>query len=103
MTDHPDAPAGASPERPHIAEVTSREELIYLLSQACELEHNVACIYLFAAYSLKSDAAEGGLTPDIIATIGPLVDFLCLSDEIWQAGDDAPAALRDISALIALA
>jgi CDGSH-type Zn-finger protein len=51
------------PDRSHIAPVTTREELIYLLSHACELEHGVACIYLFAAYSLKSDASEGGMTP----------------------------------------
>lgn len=50
------------PDRGHIAPVTSREELIYLLSRASELEHGLACIYLFAAYSLKSDIAEGGLT-----------------------------------------
>ncbi|GAC1525968.1 MAG: hypothetical protein NVS2B8_11270 [Vulcanimicrobiaceae bacterium] len=50
------------PDRTAIAPVTSREELIYLLSQACEIEHGLACVYLFAAHSLKSDVAEGGLT-----------------------------------------
>jgi hypothetical protein len=40
------------PDRSHIAPVTSREELIYLLSQASELEHGLACVYLFAAHSL---------------------------------------------------
>ncbi len=64
MTDTQGAQEGTLPDRPHIAAVANREELIYLLSQACELEHNVACIYLFAAYSLKSDAGEGGLTPE---------------------------------------
>jgi CDGSH-type Zn-finger protein len=44
------------------AAVKSREELIYLLSRAAELEHGVACIYLFAAYSLKSEASEGGMS-----------------------------------------
>jgi CDGSH-type Zn-finger protein len=56
------APGGAPIDRPHIAPVTTREELIYLLSRACELEHGVACVYLFAAHSLKSDPAEGGIT-----------------------------------------
>ncbi len=51
-------------DRSHIAPVTSREELIYLLSQASELEHDLACVYLFAAHSLKSDVAEGSLTAD---------------------------------------
>ena len=50
-------------DRSHIALVTSREELIYLLSRASELEHGLACIYLFAAFSLKNDVSEGGLTP----------------------------------------
>lgn len=44
--------------------VTTREELIYLLSRASELEHGLACVYLFAAYSLKTDVSEGGMTVD---------------------------------------
>src|SRR6516225_5989603 len=51
-------------DRSHIAPVTTREELIYLLSRAAELEHGLACIYLFAAYSLKSDVSEGGMTEE---------------------------------------
>ena len=50
-------------DRSHMAPVTSREELIYLLTRASELEHGLACVYLFAAYSLKNDVSEGGLTP----------------------------------------
>lgn len=42
--------------------VTDREELIYLLSEASELEHGLCCCYLFAAFSLKKDVAED-LTP----------------------------------------
>ena len=49
--------------------VNSREELIYLLSRASEIEHGLACVYLFAAYSLKSEAAEGGLTEAQAATV----------------------------------
>ncbi len=56
-------------DRSHIAPVTTREELIYLLSRASELEHGLACIYLFAAYSLKSDMSEGGLTKDQVAMV----------------------------------
>ncbi len=44
--------------------VDTREELIYLLSRAAEIEHAVACIYLFAAHSLKDDLAEGGMAPE---------------------------------------
>src|SRR6266852_3143703 len=46
-----------SPAKP----VTTREDLISLLARASELEHGLACAYLFAAYSLKNDASEGGL------------------------------------------
>ncbi len=46
------------------APVDNREELIYLLSRAAELEHSLACIYLYAAHSLKSDPSEGGLTEE---------------------------------------
>jgi len=52
-------------QREHaIKEVESREELIYLLSRASELEHGLACVYLYAAYSLKSNLEEGGMTDD---------------------------------------
>jgi hypothetical protein len=51
-------------DRSHIAAVKTREELIYLLSRAAELEHGLACIYLFAAYSLKNDVSEGGMTDE---------------------------------------
>ncbi|MDV6332742.1 ferritin-like domain-containing protein [Asticcacaulis sp. 201] len=42
--------------------VRSREELIFLLAEAAEIEHNLMCCYLFAAFSLKSEA--DGLTPE---------------------------------------
>ena len=38
---------------------TDREELIFLLSEACELEHGLCCCYLFAAFSLKRRLDEG--------------------------------------------
>ena len=39
--------------------IQTREELIYLLSQASELEHGLMCEYLFAMFSLKRQAKEG--------------------------------------------
>jgi hypothetical protein len=48
--------------------VESREELVYLLGQACELEHGLLCEYLYAQFSLKRDVAEG-VTPDQLARI----------------------------------
>ncbi|MBO9657892.1 MAG: ferritin-like protein [Chitinophagaceae bacterium] len=32
-----------------------------LLTEACELEHGLACSYLYAAFSLKQDLSEGGM------------------------------------------
>ena len=37
----------------------SREALIHQLYEAAELEHNLMCTYLYAAFSLKSGADEG--------------------------------------------
>ena len=45
-----------------ISPVDTREELLYLLTRACELEHNLACVYLYAGYSLKTELGEGGMT-----------------------------------------
>lgn len=42
--------------------VESREELVYLLGQACEIEHGLMCEYLYAQFSLKRRLDEG-LTP----------------------------------------
>jgi nitrite reductase/ring-hydroxylating ferredoxin subunit len=39
--------------------VENREELIFVLSEASELEHMLMLEYLFAAFSLKTDASEG--------------------------------------------
>ena len=60
---------GRPRDRSHVAAVRSREELLYLLSRAAELEHGLACVYLYAAHSLKSDAAEGGLTEGEAETV----------------------------------
>ncbi|NVB82809.1 MAG: hypothetical protein HOV81_30810 [Kofleriaceae bacterium] len=35
--------------------VPTREQLIYLLYEAAELEHNLMCTYLYAAFSLRSE------------------------------------------------
>jgi len=42
--------------------VRTRSDLLTLLSEACELEHGLACSYLYAAFSLKQHLSEGGLT-----------------------------------------
>ena len=45
-----------------ISPVETRDELIYLLTRASELEHDLACSYLYAGYSIKTRLEEGGVT-----------------------------------------
>jgi CDGSH-type Zn-finger protein/uncharacterized Fe-S cluster protein YjdI len=42
--------------------IPTREQLLFNLYEAAELEHNLMCTYLYAAFSLRSGTAEG-LTP----------------------------------------
>ena len=39
--------------------IENRAQLIYLLTEAAELEHGIMCSYLFAAFSMKRDVKEG--------------------------------------------
>lgn len=50
------APASAALR---VHQIRNREELIQVLGIASELEHNLMCQYLFAAYSLKRYPGEG--------------------------------------------
>src|SRR5207247_1744227 len=59
-------PNGQAPEPP--LRVESREELVYLLGEACELEHGLLCEYLYAQFSLKRSVAEG-VTQEQLARI----------------------------------
>ena len=67
MSSTPFAPAAPASRR--TAPVESREELLYLLTRASELEHNLACVYLYAGYSLKNDVREGGVTADDLQVV----------------------------------
>lgn len=49
--------AGPGAEPP--IRIESREELVYLLGEACELEHGLLCEYLYAQFSLKRGVDEG--------------------------------------------
>ena len=39
--------------------IHSREDVLALLAEAAEIEHNLMCCYLYAAFGLKRDADEG--------------------------------------------
>jgi hypothetical protein len=43
--------------------LADREAVLHALYEAAELEHNLMCTYLYAAFSLRT-GAEDGLTPD---------------------------------------
>jgi CDGSH-type Zn-finger protein len=47
----------------------TREELLDGLARGSELEHDLACVYLYAGYSLKTDLHEGGLTVDELSAV----------------------------------
>jgi CDGSH-type Zn-finger protein len=57
----------AAPEAPFVIE--HREALIYMLCEAAELEHGIMCQYLFAAFSLKQSADEGGVSDAELAAV----------------------------------
>ena len=44
------------------AQPVRRSDLLKLLCEAAELEHGIACSYLYAAFSLKRDTSEGNMT-----------------------------------------
>jgi hypothetical protein len=39
--------------------ITDREQLVFVLCEAAELEHSLTCAYLFAAWSLRTDEDDG--------------------------------------------
>lgn len=61
-----------------------------------------AAFDLFAWWSEMIEVpvvAEGALTRDLVAKLGPVTDFLAVGDEIWRE-DDATAALSDLLATL---
>ena len=50
---------GASTGPPRELVFESREELLYLLGEAAELEHSIFCTYLYAAFTLRSEPGDG--------------------------------------------
>src|SRR6266550_5266340 len=59
-------PRGPIVERP--IRIENRAQLVYLLTEAAELEHGIMCCYLFGAFTMKESTAEG-LTDDQMAAM----------------------------------
>jgi hypothetical protein len=55
--------------------IENRAQLIYLLTEAAELEHEILCCYLFASFSMKEDCSEG-VTDEQLASIRRWRDLL---------------------------
>src|SRR5580658_918170 len=51
-----------------VARLASREAILHALYEAAELEHNLMCTYLYAAFSLKDGEAEG-LRPEEVTAV----------------------------------
>ena len=58
MTE-PEAPQGVNEPTQGSTGTLSRERLLHALYEAAELEHDLMCTYLYAAFSLKSGIDEG--------------------------------------------
>ena len=61
--------ARAAPTAVTHLHVRSREHLLHLLAEAAELEHNLLCSYLYAAFSLKQ-AGDAGVGDPEAAALG---------------------------------
>jgi hypothetical protein len=49
-----------------VVRIENRAQLIYLLTEAAELEHGILCCYLFASMTMKESTREG-VTPEQLA------------------------------------
>jgi Ferritin-like len=59
---------GAAAGSPHGLIVEGREQLLYLLGEAAEVEHAACCTYLYAAFTLKAEPGDG-LTAAQVPTV----------------------------------
>jgi hypothetical protein len=54
--------------RDSLVRIENRGQLIYMLSEAAELEHGIMCCYLYCAFTMKRDVSEG-VTEEQLASI----------------------------------
>src|SRR5215211_60937 len=60
---------GAATDQRHELIVEGREELLYLLGEAAELEDAVFCTYLYAAFSLRAEPGERLVAEQVLASL----------------------------------
>ena len=61
---------GANTGSPRELVFESREQLLYLLGEAAELEHAACCIYLYAAFTLRAEPGDGLTAAQVPAVAG---------------------------------
>jgi hypothetical protein len=61
---------GAGIGSPHELVIEGREELLYLLGEAAEVEHAACCIYLYAAFTLRAEPGDGLTAAQVPAVAG---------------------------------
>src|SRR5215217_4781055 len=61
---------GAGTGSPHELVIQGREELLYLLGEAAEVEHAACCIYLYAAFTLRAEPGDGLTAAQVPAVAG---------------------------------
>src|SRR5215211_5228361 len=61
---------GMATGSPHELIVNGREQLLYLLGEAAEVEHAACCIYLFAAFTLRAEPGDGLTAAQVPAVAG---------------------------------
>ena len=71
--------------------LATREQLLHALYEAAELEHNLMCTYLYAAFSLKSGEAEGLTQAEAAAverwrhaTVGVAIEEMGHLTAVWN-------------------
>ena len=58
----------AEPELKNYQHLTSREQLVNMLAEAAEVEHNLMCCYLYAAFAIKTREDDGLTAEQLAAT-----------------------------------
>ena len=61
---------GANTGSPREVVFEGREQLLYLLGEAAELEHAACCIYLYAAFTLQAEPGDGLTAAQVPAVAG---------------------------------
>jgi hypothetical protein len=81
---------GAGTGSAHELVIEGREELLYLLGEAAELEHAVCCAYLYAAFTLQAEPGEGLTAAQlpIVAGWNRTINEIALQEMIHLALDN---------------